>query len=47
MNDDLDDDNNDEDDAYHDHVDEKQTWQVRPQAVRTHSLMYLIRPSQH
>ena len=22
------------------------TWQVRPQAVRTHSLMYLIRPSQ-
>ena len=24
----------------------KNTWQVRPQAVRTHSLMYLIRPSQ-
>ena len=46
----MNDDNNDEDAGDHDHVDEnypKQTWHVRPQAVRTHSLMYLIRPSQH
>ena len=50
----MNDDNNDEDAGDHDHVDDvgenhhpKQTWQVRPQAVRTHSLMYLIRPSQH
>ena len=49
----MNDDNNDEDAGDHDHVDDvdenypKQTWHVRPQAVRTHSLMYLIRPSQH
>ena len=49
----MNDGNNDEDAGDHDHVDDvdenypKQTWHVRPQAVRTHSLMYLIRPSQH
>ena len=51
MYDDLDAQNNHEDDGGDDNVDDVgenyQTWHVRPQAVRTYSLMYLIRPSQH